>query len=79
MVPSSDSQDVSAFPHACARLCVCRCVGSLSLARTAWICHVSTTSYKIKSLQRCLAGIHSFVPYSLLLQLRDRNTFGIWV
>lgn len=44
MVRRGDPPDVPAFPLACARVyvCLCRCVGSLLLAKMAWLCLVSS-------------------------------------
>jgi len=50
VVHCGDSQDIPAFPHACARVCVyvCGCIGSLSLARVAWLCLVSSWPWYVK-------------------------------
>ena len=72
MVHRGDSQDISAFPHACARVYayVCRFI-VISQNGLALPCLILTMICEIKSLQCCLAGICSSVSYSLLLQLHD--------
>lgn len=40
MVCCGNRQDIAAFSHACAHVSLC--VGSLRLAKTAWLCFVSS-------------------------------------
>lgn len=84
MVHRGDSQDISAFPHACARVYayVCRCVGSLSLAKMAWLCLVSSWPWYVKlnhysAVSLAFAAAY-LIPSCCSFMIEMHLGFGVW-